>query len=95
MRCYNGCIPESDYFRRFGYYQEDYYKLLRANPHILITWFPIEGKYSACVPKENYRDLGGFCLDKMDCLEQAIKIYLDQTQSKNENTRNKDTRHLL
>ena len=75
MRCYNGVIHDGDYIRRYGYSQYAYRDLRKANPHILITWFPVEEMYSACVPDEGYRNLGDFCRDKMDCLLGAIEIY--------------------
>jgi len=75
MRCYDGYIPESDYFKRYGYTQAEYRKLREDNQHIQITYFPQEAMYLACVPGESYRQLGDFCSDKMDCLKKAINIY--------------------
>lgn len=83
MRCFDGHVHEGDYFRRYGYYPIDYQNLLKKHPHIKITWFPVECKYSACLPNEGYRNLGGMYDNEMECLEQAIihftmfrKLYL-------------------
>ena len=73
MRCYNGCIPESDYRRRHGYTQREYETLKSEHPEILVTWFPMEGRFCACLPKDAYRDLTGWHTDKMECLREAIE----------------------
>ena len=77
MRCYNGYIPESDYKARYGYTQSEYYNLLKRHPTIRITYFPLEGKYSACFvegKKTDYNTIDDFHSDKMSCLKSAIKI---------------------
>lgn len=72
MRCYNGCIPESDYKARYGYTHNEYLTLLQKT-EFLVTYFPIEGKYSVCLPKESYRSIGPMFSDKMEALKHAIK----------------------
>lgn len=80
MRCYNGCIPESDYRARYGYTQREYEDLKKENPEILITYFPQEGLYSACLPSEKYRELGKMVPDRMDCLQRAIEIRKEESR---------------
>ena len=74
MRCYNGCIPESDYKARYGYTQRQWADAKQKHPHVLVTYFPVEGMYCACVPDQSYRPLGDFESDKMTCLLKAVEI---------------------
>ena len=49
MRCYNGCIPDSDYIARYGISQYKVERLRKEHSDLHVTYFPMERVYICCL----------------------------------------------
>jgi len=65
VRLYNGC-PDDELAAVWKSRADARAALDAASPGAFVTYFPMEGKYSACT--KDYKDLGPFA----DSVEQAV-----------------------